>query len=68
MWTEFIATPDHVQYMLLPRMLALSEVMWSSPEDKDYERFKADVIAHQLPVLESLGYRCCRVIEREKTE
>lgn len=67
-WTEFIATPDHVQYMLLPRILALSEVMWSSPEDKDYERFKADVIAHQLPVLESLGYRCCHVIEREKTE
>ena len=62
-WTEFIATPAHVQYMLLPRMLAISEVQWSNPEDKDYERFKADVISHQMPVLKSLGYTYCKVIE-----
>ena len=62
-WTEFIATPAHVQYMLLPRMLAISEVQWSDPEDKDYDRFRADVIAHQLPVLKSLGYTYCKVIE-----
>jgi hexosaminidase len=29
MWTEYIETTDHVEYMLLPRMLALSEVVWS---------------------------------------
>ena len=62
-WTEFIATPAHVQYMLLPRMLAISEVQWSCPEDKDFERFKADVISHQMPVLKSLGYTYCKVIE-----
>lgn len=62
-WTEFIATPAHVQYMLLPRMLAISEVQWSSPEDKDYDRFREDVIKHQFPVLKSLGYTYCKVIE-----
>ena len=49
--------------MLLPRMLAISEVQWSCPEDKDFERFKADVISHQMPVLKSLGYTYCKVIE-----
>ncbi|MBQ2918823.1 MAG: beta-N-acetylhexosaminidase [Bacteroidales bacterium] len=62
-WTEFIATPAHVQYMLLPRMLAISEVQWSSPEDKDYDRFREDVMKHQFPVLKSLGYTYCKVIE-----
>ncbi|MBK8339935.1 MAG: family 20 glycosylhydrolase [Flavobacteriales bacterium] len=28
-WTEYILTEDHVEYMAVPRMLALSEVLWS---------------------------------------
>lgn len=28
-WTEFISTPEHVEYMTYPRALALSEVAWS---------------------------------------
>ncbi|MDD4590006.1 MAG: beta-N-acetylhexosaminidase [Parabacteroides sp.] len=38
-WTEFIATFDKVQYMLLPRMLAISEVQWTAHEKKDYTNF-----------------------------
>jgi hexosaminidase len=38
-WTEYMTTWDHVEYMLLPRMLALSEVVWSPAEAKDYEGF-----------------------------
>jgi len=39
LWTEFIKTPDHAEYMVLPRMTALSEVQWSQPEDKNYKDF-----------------------------
>ena len=39
LWTEYIATESHLQYMLLPRMTALSEVQWCQPENKDWERF-----------------------------
>lgn len=39
LWTEYIATDEHLQYMLLPRMAALSEVQWCQPEVKDWERF-----------------------------
>ncbi|WP_298650661.1 glycoside hydrolase family 20 protein [uncultured Proteiniphilum sp.] len=39
LWTEYIKTPDHVEYMLLPRMAAMSEVQWIEPEKKDYHQF-----------------------------
>ena len=39
LWTEYIASDDHLEYMLLPRMAALSEVQWCQPENKSWERF-----------------------------
>ena len=38
-WTEYIPTEDQVEYMAFPRMLAMSEVLWSNPEQKDYADF-----------------------------
>lgn len=38
-WTEYISTFRHVQYMALPRMAALSEIQWCLPEQKDYDSF-----------------------------
>lgn len=64
-WTEFIATPQHMEYMLLPRMLAISEVQWTPSENKDYRRFRSDVVTHQLPLLRSLGYEVCYEITSE---
>ena len=39
LWTEYIPTPEQAEYMLLPRLAALSEVAWSQPEKKDYYNF-----------------------------
>jgi hexosaminidase len=39
LWTENVATEERVEYMLLPRLLALSEVLWSPSEKKNYDRF-----------------------------
>ncbi|MEO5790046.1 beta-N-acetylhexosaminidase [Gelidibacter sp.] len=39
-WTEYMKTSDYVEYMILPRMTALSEVVWSSKENRDFEDFK----------------------------
>lgn len=38
-WTEYIADADHLEYMLLPRLSALSEVQWCRPEVRDWKRF-----------------------------
>ncbi|MBD1397910.1 beta-N-acetylhexosaminidase [Pontibacter sp. JH31] len=39
-WTEYMGSPAKVEYMIFPRMTALSEVLWSPKEKKDYEDFK----------------------------
>ena len=39
-WTEFLFTEGMVEYYALPRMSALSEVLWTMPEQKNYEAFK----------------------------
>ncbi len=39
-WTEYIPTPADVEYMALPRMCALAEVVWTSKELKNYDDFE----------------------------
>ena len=56
LWTEYIATPEHLEYMLLPRMAALSEVQWCAPEAKDIERFKSALQAESFRIYDILGY------------
>lgn len=53
-WTEYLKTPDRVEYMAFPRMLALSEVLWSQPENKDYADFSRRLAVH-LSRLEKLN-------------
>ncbi|MDB4207064.1 family 20 glycosylhydrolase [Flavobacteriaceae bacterium] len=38
-WTEYMQTEKQVEYMAFPRAVALSEVVWSSPENKNYSDF-----------------------------
>jgi len=46
LWTEFIKTPSHAEYMVLPRMSALSEVLWSAREQRNWSDFQ-----QRLPTL-----------------
>ena len=39
-WTEYIKTPQMVEYMSVPRMTALSEIVWSKRKDRNLEEFK----------------------------
>ncbi|MEK7729401.1 MAG: family 20 glycosylhydrolase, partial [candidate division KSB1 bacterium] len=45
-WTEYIATPAHAEYMSLPRMSALAEVVWSPKESRNWENFHQRLRAH----------------------
>lgn len=40
-WTEFIASPAHVEYMAVPRMIALAEVTWSPKELRNWTDFRS---------------------------
>ena len=39
-WTEYINTPEKVEYMAIPRMCAMAEVLWSKKSDRDFANFK----------------------------
>ncbi len=59
-WTEYIKTPEYAEYMSVPRMTALSEVVWSPRESRNWENFRArlDIFFQRLDVLDvnySLG-------------
>jgi len=60
LWTEYIATPEHLEYMLLPRMVALSEVQWC--ENRDYDRFLHSLTTHQFPILDIRGYTYSKAV------
>ncbi len=40
LWTEYVATPDHADYMLFPRLDAMAEVLWSATERRDFTDFQ----------------------------
>ena len=56
LWTEYISTMEHLEYMLLPRMLALSEVQWCEEQNRDYERFLSALRESACKILEKSGY------------
>jgi hexosaminidase len=38
-WTEYMPNTRHVEYMILPRLLAISEVVWSDKSHRNYSDF-----------------------------
>ncbi len=55
-WTEYIRNNKELDYQLLPRLQALSEVQWSRPENKNYDRFAEKMQAKHFKIMEILGY------------
>ena len=54
LWTEYIPDSDKAEYMAYPRMQALSEVVWSGEEKKNFPGFIQRLLVH-LPRLEKEG-------------
>jgi hexosaminidase len=52
-WTEYMKTPSHVEYMAWPRALALAEVLWSPRASRSWESFDAR-LPHALRSLDAL--------------
>ena len=57
LWTEYVLDGDHVEYMALPRMAALSEVQWTQPDKMNYDDF-AQRLLNLIKIydLDSLNY------------
>ena len=55
LWVEYIPTPEQVEYMMYPRILALAEVAWSAPERKSWPDFH-DRALKAVRELQARGY------------
>ncbi|WP_336617225.1 family 20 glycosylhydrolase [Bacteroides acidifaciens] len=55
LFTEYVPTSEHVEYMLYPRTLALAEVAWSAPERKSWPDFHARALK-AVSDLQAKGY------------
>jgi len=54
LWTEYIKTPEHAEYMAYPRALALAEVAWTQSSRRDWNGF-VQRLPDQLARLDALG-------------
>ncbi len=54
-WTEYIPSFKKVQYMVLPRMAALAEVVWTPAKEKNWADFQRRINQHFL-IYKALGY------------
>lgn len=54
LWTERVATQDRVEWMLYPRLAALSEVFWCEPSSRNWDDFYRRITAF-YPVMKQIG-------------
>lgn len=47
-WTEYMPSPEQVEYMTFPRAMALAEIAWTPKELKDYEDFLSRLRKNRL--------------------
>lgn len=43
-WSEYVDTPDFLEYLMMPRLAAVAEAAWTPQEKRDYSDFKERVI------------------------
>jgi len=55
LWTEQIKSLSHIQYMMLPRLSALSEALWTNPSQKNEQEFIKKIDVH-FDRLKALNY------------
>ena len=69
LWTEFIPTFSHVEYMALPRMSALAEVVWSPKEARNWDEFSKRLATHnnRLGAMGANYHKGCTQIDFETT-
>ena len=55
LWVEYIPTEEMVEYMIYPRILAIAEIGWSNPTERNYGEFRQRAIT-AVNALRSKGY------------
>ncbi|MEO5910800.1 MAG: family 20 glycosylhydrolase, partial [Pelobium sp.] len=69
LWTEYITTEKRVEYMIYPRIYAVSEIAWTNPERKDFKNFNEVRVPEHLKTLDKTNtlYRVPEAIGAKDT-
>ncbi len=67
-WTEYIPTFSKLQYMIFPRMCAMSEVLWTKKENRDYSSFTNRLNYAHFPEFDRLGISYSKALFEVKME
>ena len=66
-WTEYMKTPEHVEYMIMPRMAALSEVLWGTSIPDLYKNFEKRLM-HHFQIYDQKGINYSKAIFEVTTD
>ena len=55
LWSEYVVSDEHAEYMYWPRAFALAETAWTQPENKDLTDFRSRAL-HALEIMKEDGY------------
>ncbi|MEO6547513.1 MAG: beta-N-acetylhexosaminidase [Ferruginibacter sp.] len=65
-WTEYITNTAKVEYMILPRLAAMSEVLWTAREKKNWNEFIPRLM-NEFKRYDWLGLNYCKIFIKENT-
>jgi hexosaminidase len=55
LWAEYIPTEEMVEYMIYPRILAIAEIGWSNPAERDFSKFRERAVT-AIEKMRAKGY------------
>ena len=59
-WTQYMKTPEYIEYMIFPRAAAFSEVVWSPKASRNYPWFRKRLL-EQIKRYDAEGIRYCKI-------
>ncbi len=60
-WSEWVATPEFLEYLMMPRLAAVAEAAWTPQDERQYGDFRQRVI-DQFPLYDKLDWNYARHI------
>jgi hexosaminidase len=68
LWCEYVPTTKHLEYMLFPRAIALSEVVWTPGERLDFSDFRGRLEVHEARLASlNVNFRPVAKLDQEQT-
>ncbi|HEY4389663.1 MAG TPA: beta-N-acetylhexosaminidase [Ktedonobacteraceae bacterium] len=67
LWSEYVPTTAHLEYMLFPRIIALSEVVWTPKERLDFSDFRGRLAVHEARLASlNVNFRPVEKLDQEQ--